>query len=70
MRHGIPLQLDKRHVSIKISKQYYLNKMDGVCPSPTTGTASQIFINALQFFTSAQCLITENWPPDAEIPSE
>ncbi|XP_026317772.1 glucose dehydrogenase [FAD, quinone]-like [Hyposmocoma kahamanoa] len=43
--------------------------MDGVCLSPTTGTASQIFANTLQFFASAQCLITENWPPDAEIPN-
>lgn len=43
--------------------------MDGVCPSPTSSTVSQIFANALQFFDSAQYLITENWHPDAEIPS-
>ncbi|XP_026317773.1 glucose dehydrogenase [FAD, quinone]-like [Hyposmocoma kahamanoa] len=43
--------------------------MDGVCPLPTTGTSSQIFANALQFFASTQCLITENWPLDAEIPN-
>lgn len=41
--------------------------MEGVCPSPTTGAAPQIFGSAIQFFAAAQCLITDNWPVDAEV---
>ncbi|XP_062529285.1 ecdysone oxidase-like [Bombyx mori] len=35
------------------------------CLSPTVGAVPELFSSALQFFAAAQCLLTEDWPPDA-----
>ncbi|KAG6445913.1 glucose dehydrogenase [FAD, quinone] [Manduca sexta] len=37
------------------------------CLMPTVGTAPQVFNSAFQFFAAAQCLITENWPTNADV---
>uniref|UniRef100_A0A2A4JLJ2 Glucose-methanol-choline oxidoreductase N-terminal domain-containing protein n=1 Tax=Heliothis virescens TaxID=7102 RepID=A0A2A4JLJ2_HELVI len=37
------------------------------CPTPTTGTASQTFASALQFFAATQCVISEGLIHDSDI---
>ncbi|KAJ2946137.1 hypothetical protein O0L34_g5068 [Tuta absoluta] len=37
-----------------------------VCPA-STGTAAGLFTSALQYFITAQCLINEDWPPQAVV---
>ncbi|KAJ8730240.1 hypothetical protein PYW07_017278 [Mythimna separata] len=38
------------------------------CLHPTTGAAPDIFMSAIQFFATAQCLIqTKDWPPEAKL---
>ncbi|XP_049869051.1 ecdysone oxidase-like isoform X1 [Pectinophora gossypiella] len=40
------------------------------CSTPSVGVASGIFTSAVNFFAAAQCLITEDWPPDADLQDE
>ncbi|KAH9631955.1 hypothetical protein HF086_000292 [Spodoptera exigua] len=39
------------------------------CSTPTTGTASQTFVSAIQFFAAAQCLMPEDPVPNPDIPN-
>ncbi|KAF9806510.1 hypothetical protein SFRURICE_001305 [Spodoptera frugiperda] len=39
------------------------------CSTPTTGTAPQTFLSAIQFFAAAQCVMPEDPVPNPDIPS-
>ncbi|CAH0701337.1 unnamed protein product [Spodoptera exigua] len=39
------------------------------CSTPTTGTASQTFVSAIQFFAAAQCVMPEDPVPNPDIPN-
>ncbi|XP_072932132.1 ecdysone oxidase-like [Epargyreus clarus] len=41
--------------------------VSGVCPSPTTGYAADTFSAAINYIIAAQCLIKEDWPPNANV---
>ncbi|XP_072931773.1 ecdysone oxidase-like [Epargyreus clarus] len=43
--------------------------VSGVCPSPTTGYAADTFSAAINYIIAAQCLIKEDWPPEACVPN-